>query len=112
MCAFMVTDSILRVAQCYGKCNVTGGNIGLGLEDTLWLDKGVLGANAQLVGRAVTVIEGLAARVLGPAEVRKKLDLTKRARFWPEEEHPCRSARRLRSAAAPETLARAKQFYA
>ncbi len=49
------------------------------LEDNLWLDKGVLATNAQLVERAVTIIENMGARVIGPEEVRKKLNLTKRA---------------------------------
>ena len=58
---------------------LAGGNVRVGLEDNLWLDKGVLATNAQLVEKAVTVIENLGARVIGPAEVRKKLNLTKRA---------------------------------
>jgi uncharacterized protein (DUF849 family) len=44
----------------------------------LWLDKGVLATNAQLVERAVTIIENLGARVIGPDEVRARLNLTKR----------------------------------
>jgi uncharacterized protein (DUF849 family) len=58
---------------------LAGGNVRVGLEDNLWLDEGVLATNAQLVERAVTLIETLGARVLGPAEVRRKLGLTKRA---------------------------------
>ena len=58
---------------------LAGGNVRVGLEDNLWLGKGVLATNAQLVERAVTVIEGMGARVIGPAEVRKKLNLAKRA---------------------------------
>jgi len=58
---------------------LAGGNVRVGLEDNLWLDKGVLATNAQLVERAVTIIENLGARVIGPEEVRKKLGLTKRA---------------------------------
>jgi len=56
-----------------------GGNVRVGLEDNLWLEKGVLATNAQLVERAVTIIENLGARVLGPEEVRAKLGLQKRA---------------------------------
>ncbi len=44
-----------------------------------WLDKGVLATNAQLVDRAVGIIERMGARVIGPEEVRKRLKLTKRA---------------------------------
>jgi len=58
---------------------LAGGNVRVGLEDNLWLDKGVLATNAQLVERAVTVIENMGARVIGPEEVRRKLRLTKRA---------------------------------
>jgi uncharacterized protein (DUF849 family) len=58
---------------------VAGGNARIGLEDNLWLDKGVLATNAQLVERAVTIVENMGARVIGPEEVRKKLNLQKRA---------------------------------
>ncbi|MDF1601860.1 3-keto-5-aminohexanoate cleavage protein [Mesorhizobium sp. YIM 152430] len=58
---------------------LAGGNVRVGLEDNLWLDKGVLATNAQLVERAVTVVENMGARVIGPDEVRKLLNLTKRA---------------------------------
>jgi uncharacterized protein (DUF849 family) len=58
---------------------VAGGNVRVGLEDNLWLDKGVLATNAQLVDRAVGIVERMGAHVLGPEEVRKKLGLTKRA---------------------------------
>ncbi|MEH6391334.1 MAG: 3-keto-5-aminohexanoate cleavage protein [Sulfitobacter sp.] len=58
---------------------LAGGNVRVGLEDNLWLDKGVLAENWQLVERASTIIENMGARVIGPAEVREKLGLTKRA---------------------------------
>lgn len=58
---------------------LAGGNVRVGLEDNLYLDKGVLATNAQLVERAVTVVEKMGARVIGPAEVRERLGLTKRA---------------------------------
>ena len=57
---------------------LAGGNVRVGLEDNLWLEKGVLAENYQLVERAVTIIEAMGARIMGPAEVRKKLGLTKR----------------------------------
>ncbi|MEO0635287.1 MAG: 3-keto-5-aminohexanoate cleavage protein [Pseudomonadota bacterium] len=57
---------------------LAGGNVRVGLEDNLMLDKGVLATNAQLVERAATIVEKLGARVIGPEEVRKKLGLTKR----------------------------------
>ncbi len=58
---------------------LAGGNVRVGLEDNLFLEKGVLATNAQLVEKAVTVIEGLGARIAGPEAVREKLGLTKRA---------------------------------
>ena len=58
---------------------LAGGNVRVGLEDNLWLDKGVLAENWQLVERAGTIVETMGARVIGPAEVREKLGLVKRA---------------------------------
>ncbi|MDT2075220.1 MAG: 3-keto-5-aminohexanoate cleavage protein [Planktomarina sp.] len=58
---------------------LAGGNVRVGLEDNLMLDRGVLAENYQLVDRAVSIIENLGARVVGPTEVRKKLSLVKRA---------------------------------
>lgn len=62
-----------------GAAVLAGGNVRVGLEDNLWLGKGQLATNAQLVERAATIIENLGARVIGPAEVREKLGLVKRA---------------------------------
>ena len=58
---------------------LAGGNVRVGLEDNLWLDKGVLAKNEDLVARAKAIIENMGARVIGPDEVRTKLGLTKRA---------------------------------
>jgi len=58
---------------------LAGGNVRVGLEDNLYLEKGVLATNAQLVDRAVTIIEAMGAKVMTPAAVRDKLQLTKRA---------------------------------
>ena len=52
-----------------------GGNVRVGLEDNLYLERVVLASNGQLVGRAVEIIGRLGARVLGPAEAREKLGL-------------------------------------
>jgi uncharacterized protein (DUF849 family) len=72
--------SLGRNQMAYAAAAVlAGGNVRVGLEDNLWLDKGVLATNAQLVERAVTIIENMGARVIEPEEVRKKLKLTKRA---------------------------------
>ena len=56
-----------------------GGNVRVGLEDNLYLEKGVLATNAQLVERAVRIVTDMGARVIGPEELRKKLKLQKRA---------------------------------
>ena len=58
---------------------LAGGNVRVGLEDNLWLDKGVLATNAALVERAVSIVTALGARVITPAEVRTKLHLEKRS---------------------------------
>ena len=58
---------------------LAGGNVRVGLEDNLMLERGVLATNAQLVERAVEIVERLGARVLGPQEVRDQLGLVKRA---------------------------------
>jgi uncharacterized protein (DUF849 family) len=54
---------------------LVGGNVRVGLEDNLYLSRGVLATNAQLVERAVTILSAMNARVLSPAEVRAKLQL-------------------------------------
>jgi len=72
--------SLGRNEMAYVAASVlAGGNVRVGLEDNLWLDKGVLATNEQLVDRAVGIVERMGARVIGPQEVRSKLGLTKRA---------------------------------
>ncbi len=61
-----------------GAAVLAGGNVRVGLEDNLYLGRGQLATNAQLVERAVGIIEGLGAQVMGPAAVREKLKLRKR----------------------------------
>ena len=58
---------------------LAGGNVRVGLEDNLYLSKGVLATNAQLVEKATTIIENMGVRVIGPDAVRDRLHLTKRA---------------------------------
>jgi uncharacterized protein (DUF849 family) len=58
---------------------LAGGNVRVGLEDNLMLDKGVLAENWQLVERAVGIVERMGARVVGPQDVRERLGLTKQA---------------------------------
>ena len=57
---------------------ILGGNVRVGLEDNLYLEKGVFASNAQLVERARNIIELMGARVLGPEETRMKFGLVKR----------------------------------
>ncbi len=57
---------------------LAGGNVRVGLEDNIWLDRGVLATNADLVRRAVAVVENMGVRVLGPEAVRDKLALRRR----------------------------------
>ncbi|HEX5260788.1 MAG TPA: 3-keto-5-aminohexanoate cleavage protein [Gaiellales bacterium] len=57
---------------------VMGGNVRVGLEDNLYLRRGELATNAQLVERAVAILESMNVRVLGPEEVRDRLRLVRR----------------------------------
>ena len=50
-----------------------------GLEDNLWLKKGELATNAQLVEKAATIVTNMGCTLMTPAEVREKLQLQKRA---------------------------------
>ena len=52
-----------------------GGHVRVGLEDNLYLDRGVFASNAQLVDRAVTIVESLGGRVQSPVEARETLGL-------------------------------------
>jgi uncharacterized protein (DUF849 family) len=54
---------------------LAGGNVRVGLEDNLYLARGVLATNGALVERAVTILEAMNVRVLGPDEVRERLAL-------------------------------------
>ena len=57
---------------------LAGGNVRVGLEDNLYLEKGVFASNAQLVERAVTILSALNVTLMKPADVREKLALKKR----------------------------------
>ncbi|MDG1859413.1 MAG: 3-keto-5-aminohexanoate cleavage protein [Emcibacteraceae bacterium] len=52
-----------------------GGNVRVGLEDNLYLERGVFASNAQLVEKAQTILENMGARVQSPAEARVTFDL-------------------------------------
>jgi len=68
--------SIGRMQLAYVAMAVlAGGNVRVGLEDNLYLARGQLATNAELVERAVTILQGMNVRVLGADEVRAKLKL-------------------------------------
>ncbi len=56
---------------------IMGGNPRVGLEDNLYLSKGKLATNAQLVEKAVRIIEDLGSSIMTPSETRTKLKLKK-----------------------------------
>ncbi len=56
-----------------------GGHVRVGLEDNLYLERGVFASNAQLVEKVVKIVELMGARVLSPAEARQKLGLKVRS---------------------------------
>ena len=57
---------------------ILGGNVRVGLEDNLYLKRGVLASNGQLVERSVEIIERLGGSIISPQQTRDKLGLTKR----------------------------------
>jgi uncharacterized protein (DUF849 family) len=57
---------------------LAGGNVRVGLEDNIYLGKGTLASNGQLVERAVAILEAMNVKVIGPDAVRTKLKLKKR----------------------------------
>ena len=57
---------------------LAGGNVRVGLEDNIYLSRGVLATNEQLVERAVTILEAMNCKILGPDEVRERLQLKPR----------------------------------
>jgi uncharacterized protein (DUF849 family) len=58
---------------------LAGGNVRVGLEDNLYLERGVLATNAQLVDKASSLIEKMGVEVMSPQQVRDELRLEKRA---------------------------------
>ena len=60
-----------------GLAAIAGGNVRVGLEDNIYLSRGQLATNAELVTRAVTILEAMNYEVLGPEAVRDKLHLVK-----------------------------------
>ncbi len=56
---------------------LAGGNVRVGLEDNIYLDRGVLATNGDLVERAVTILSAQNYNILTPQQVRDNLQLTK-----------------------------------
>jgi uncharacterized protein (DUF849 family) len=54
---------------------LVGANVRVGLEDNIYLSRGRPATNADLVGRAVSILEAMNVRVLGPDDVRERLAL-------------------------------------
>lgn len=52
-----------------------GGNVRVGLEDNLYLEKGVFASNGELVEKAASLISQLGANVMAPAQAREQLGL-------------------------------------
>jgi uncharacterized protein (DUF849 family) len=72
--------SIGRNAMAYpAAALLTGGNIRVGLEDSIYLSRGVFATNTQLVENAVNVATNMGASIIGPDAVRERLHLTKQA---------------------------------
>ncbi|MBK1695767.1 3-keto-5-aminohexanoate cleavage protein [Rhodovibrio salinarum] len=72
--------SIGRMQLPYvAQAALAGGNVRVGLEDNIYLSKGVLASNGDLVERAVNILTNMNARVLSPQDVRAKLALNKAA---------------------------------
>ncbi len=57
---------------------ILGGHVRVGLEDNLWLEKGVYASNGSLTGRACEILNRMGARTLTPAEARETLGLRAR----------------------------------
>ncbi len=66
----------MRMAALSTTC---GGNVRVGLEDNLYLDRGVFASNGQLVERARNIIENVGEAVATPAETRQMFGLKKMA---------------------------------
>ncbi len=66
---------------------LAGGNVRVGLEDNLYLERGRLASNGELVERAVAILQAMNVRVLGPDEVRTRLRLREAGLIVAGREH-------------------------
>ena len=74
-CVFSAFSIGRRQLPYVAMAALAGGNVRVGLEDNLMLDRGVLATNGQLVERAATILGAMGSKLLGPAEVRTLLKL-------------------------------------
>jgi uncharacterized protein (DUF849 family) len=56
---------------------IAGGNVRVGLEDNLYLDRGQLATNHDLVERAAAILSGMNIDIMNADDVRKKMQLTR-----------------------------------
>jgi uncharacterized protein (DUF849 family) len=54
-----------------------GGHVRVGLEDNLYLERGVLASNGQLVEKAARIIRDMGARMVSPSAARQMLKISK-----------------------------------
>lgn len=70
------TFSIGRMQFPYAAlAPLIGANVRVGLEDNLYLSRGNLATNAELIKRSVEILERIGVRIMSPDEVREKLAL-------------------------------------
>ncbi len=74
-CVFSAFSIGRRQLPYVAMAALAGGNVRVGLEDNLFLDRGVLATNGALVERAATILTTMGSRLLGPADVRALLKL-------------------------------------
>ena len=73
--------SIGRMQMPYvAQAALAGGNVRVGLEDNIGLDRGVLASTGALVERAATILTAMGCTILTPEQVRERLRLQKRGR--------------------------------
>lgn len=73
-CAFGIgRDEFPMLAQAF----VMGGNVRVGLEDNIYLGKGELASNEQLVEKGKLIVENLGGSLMTPAEAREAFGLIK-----------------------------------
>ncbi|WP_281032599.1 3-keto-5-aminohexanoate cleavage protein [Phyllobacterium salinisoli] len=66
-----------RFRSCAGYCRVMGGNVRVGLEDSLYIGKGQLAtSNAEQVAKIRRILGELSLEIATPAEARDLLKLT------------------------------------